>query len=206
MRSETRRDITALVRAWSQGDRGALERLIPLVDQELRRIARRYLEGRRPDVSLQTTSLLNEAYVRLVGVKEATCRDRVHFFALCASIIRGILVDHARARAAAKRGGGLPPLSLEESAVALPQRGADIVAVDEALKALAALDPRRSRVVELRFFGGLSIEETAEFMGISPETVKRDWRVAKLWLLKELSQSAPLTAMRSSPPARLSGG
>ena len=200
MRPESPEDITALVRAWSQGDRGALERLIPFVDAELRRIARRYLEGRRPDVSLQTTSLLNEAYVRLVGVKEASCRDRVHFFALCASIIRGILVDHARARGAAKRGGGRPPASLKESAVALPERGADVVAVDEALKTLAEMDPRRSRVVELRFFGGLTIEETAEFMGVSPETVKRDWRVAKLWLMKELSQRTPFTAPGSSPP------
>ncbi len=193
MRSDTGQDISALVRAWSQGDRAALERLIPFVDAELRRIARRYLEGRRPDVSLQTTSLLNEAYVRLLGSKEARCRDRVHFFALCASIIRGILVNHARARGAAKRGGGLPPVSLKESAVALRERGSDLVAIDEALKTLAKIDPRRSRVVELRFFGGLTVEETAEFMGISPETVKRDWRVAKLWLMKELSQAAPLT-------------
>jgi len=202
MRSETPEDITALVRAWSHGDRGALERLIPLVDGELRRIARRYLEGRRPDVSLQTTSLLNEAYVRLVGAKPGSVRDRVHFFALCASIIRGILVNHVRARRAAKRGGGLPPVSLRETAVALRERGSDLVAIDEALNRLAELDPRRSRVVELRFFGGLTIEETAQFMGTSPETVKRDWRVAKLWLMKELSQSAPFTAPGSSPPGR----
>jgi len=200
MRSEPPEDISALARAWSPGDRAALERLIPLVDAELRRIARRYLEARHPHVSLQTTSLLNEAYLRLVGAKPDSVGDRVHFFALCASIIRGILVNHARARGAAKRGAGLPPVSLKESAVALPERGADLVAVDEALKTLAELDPRRSRVVELRFFGGLTVEETAEFMGISPETVKRAWRVARLWLMKELSQAAPFTAPGTSTP------
>jgi RNA polymerase sigma factor (TIGR02999 family) len=191
-----------LVRAWSQGDRAALERLIPVVDAELRRIARRYLEGRHPDLSLQTTSLLNEAYMRLVEMKGATCRDRVHFFALCASIIRGILVDHVRARGAAKRGGGLPPASLKESAVALPERATDIVAIHEALEKLEEMDPRRGRVVELRYFGGLTIEETADFMGLSPETVKRDWRVAKLWLMKELGQGRPAAGPQRPRSAR----
>ncbi|MEK7405299.1 MAG: ECF-type sigma factor [Acidobacteriota bacterium] len=202
MGPDTPQDITALVQAWSRGEQVALERLIPLVDAELRRIARRHVERRRPDVSLQTTSLLNEAYVRLLGVKPGCLRDRVHFFALCASIIRGILVDHARARGAAKRGGGLAPVSLKETAVALRERSSDLVAVDEALTRLTEMDPRRGRVVELRFFGGLTVDETAEFMGISPETVKRDWRVAKLWLMKELAQAAPFTAPGSSPPAR----
>ncbi len=190
MGSTDPQDLSGLLRAWSGGDQKALERLIPLVDAELRRIAKRYLQTRRPHIALQTTSLLNEAYLRLMGVKPGRLRDRVHFFALCASIIRGILVDHARARGAAKRGGGLPAVSLKETAVALRERSSDLVAVDEALKRLEEIDARRSRVVELRFFGGLSIEETAESMGISPETVKRDWRVAKLWLMKELSQAA----------------
>ncbi len=193
--------VTGLLRAWAGGDQKALERLVPLVDTGLRRIARRYLQARRPHVNLQTTSLLNEAYLPLMDAKGVSCQDRVHFFALCARIIRGFLVDHARARGAARRDGGLAPVSLKETAVALRERSSDLVAVDEALKRLEEIDARRSRVVELRFFGGLSVEETAESMGISPETVKRDWRVAKLWLMKELSQAAPLTAPASSPPA-----
>jgi RNA polymerase sigma factor (TIGR02999 family) len=165
-----------------------LERLIPLVDAELRRIARRYLERQRPEARLQTTSLLNETYLRLMGAKPGCLRDRVHFFALCASIIRGILVDLTRARGAAKRGGGVPPLPLAEAAGALRGPSEDLVAIDEALTTFSKMDPRRGQVVELRFFGGLSVEETAEVMGISPETVKRDWRVARLWLMKELSR------------------
>jgi RNA polymerase sigma factor (TIGR02999 family) len=194
--------ITGLIRAWREGDRAALDRLIPLVDGELRHIARRYLERRRPHASLQTTSLVNEAFVRLLGVKKSTCGDRVHFFALCASIIRGILVDHARAHQAAKRGGGVSPKTLAESAFAHWERRSDLVALDDALTSLSAIDPRRGRVVELRFFGGLTVEETAEAMGMSPETVKRDWRVAKLWLLKELGARHTISAPGSSPPAR----
>ena len=191
MRPEIPEDMSGLLQAWSQGDERALERLIPLVDRELRQVARRYLENRRPGAALQTTSLLNETYVRLMGLRSPACDDRVHFFALCASIIRGILVDHARARASAKRGQGVAPMPLEEAQAVSPERTRDVVAIDDALTALSKLDPRRGRVVELRFFGGLNIEETAEALRISPETVKRDWRVAKLWLLQELSGERP---------------
>ena len=195
-------EITDLVRAWSNGDSAALERLIPLIDAELHRIARRYLERRRPGISLQTTSLLNEAYVRLLGAKRVNCGDPVHFFALCASIIRGIIVDHVRAHTAAKRGSGVSALKLTDAAAALRERGTDLVAIDEALTALAQMDPRRGRVVELRFFGGLTVKETAEAMRISPETVKRDWRVAKLWLMKELGVQAKMGGGQPLPPPR----
>ncbi len=190
MPPETPEEITALVQAWSNGDSAALERLIPLVEGELRRIARRHLERRCPEPGLQTTSLLNEAYLRLMGGHTRHVQNRVHFFALCASIIRGILVDRARARGAAKRGGGVPAVSLDEATVAVTARASNLIAVDEALKALSGMDPRRGRVVELRFFGGLTVEETADVIGISPETVKRDWRLAKLWLMRELSRQA----------------
>ena len=191
MRYDIPEDISGLLQAWRQGDQAALERLIPLVDRELRQIARRYLENRRPEAALQTTSLLNETYVHLLGARPPACENRVHFFALCASIIRGILVDHARARAAAKRGRGVEPLPLEEAQAVSPGRTRDLLAIDDALAALSKLDHRRGRVVELRFFGGLNIEETAQALAISPETVKRDWRVAKLWLLQELSGKRP---------------
>jgi RNA polymerase sigma-70 factor (ECF subfamily) len=187
---ETPQDITGLLRAWRQGDQGALERLISLVDAELRRIARHYLDRKRTVPALDTTSLVNEAYLRLIDVKQASWRDRAHFFALSANIMRGILVDHARAQLAAKRGRGAPMLSLDEAAVASPAVASDLVAVDDALNELTRLDPRRGRVVELRFFGGLSVEETAEALGISAATVMRDWTVAKLWLLRELTRGA----------------
>lgn len=193
-------DISGLLQAWSKGDRSALERLIPVVHAELHRIARRYLERRRPGISFQTTSLLDEAYVRLLGAKGVSCGDRVHFFALCASIIRGILVDHVRSHGAAKRGGGVSPLQLTEAALSVQERGSDLIAIDEALTALSQMDPRRGRVVELRFFGGLTVEETAEAMGVSAETVKRDWRVAKLWLMKELGVAGTSAAARTSAP------
>ncbi len=191
MQPETPQDISGLLRAWSEGDQSALERLVPLVDWELRQIVRRYLESRRPEAALQTTSLLDETYLHLMGLKAPVCENRVHFYALCASIIRGILVDHARARASAKRGRGLAALPLEEAQVVFPERTRDLVAIDDALSALSKLDPRRGRVVELRFFGGLNVEETAEVLSISPKTVKRDWRVARLWLLHELSGERP---------------
>jgi len=188
VKSDAPEDISGLLRAWSRGDRAALERLIPLVDRELRRIARRYLDKKRPGAALETTSLVNEAYVRLMDVKQASWRDRAHFFALCASIMRGILVDRARARRSAKRGRGEQPLPLDEAAIVSPQRTSDLVAIDDALTALSRMDPRRARVVELRFFGGLTAEETAEVLGTSRATVMRDWAVAKLWLMQELTR------------------
>ena len=180
-------DVTGLLRAWSGGDQAALERLIPLINGELRRIAKRYLQKERPDPSLQTTALVNEAYLRLIDAKRVDWHDRAHFFAVCAQIIRRILVDHARARHTAKRGAGLPPLSLDEALAVSAERTSDLVAIDDALDALSKVDPRKGRVVELRFFGGLSVEDTAHVLGISPESVMRDWRLAKVWLMRELS-------------------
>jgi RNA polymerase sigma factor (TIGR02999 family) len=186
MGSGSSHDITALLRAWGGGDQHALERLIPLVDQELRLVARQCLEGERADPMLETTALINEAYVRLIDTTQAGFHDRAHFFAACALIMRRILVDHARARRTAKRGGGRPALALDEALVVAPEPAADLVAIDEALDALAKVDGRKAKVVELRFFGGLTSEETAAVLKISPETVRRDWRLAKAWLFREL--------------------
>lgn len=190
MESDPKQEITALLRAWSLGDETALERLVPLVDGELRRIARRCLDAGRPAAALETISLVNEAYARLIDLKQAGWQDRAHFFALWARIAHGILVDHARARQRLKRGAGVRHVSLDEVAVASPERAAELVAIDEALTALAQVDARRGQVVELRFFGGLSIEETAQVLRVSPETVRRDWKVARMWLLRELSRTA----------------
>ena len=182
-----RSSVTELLRAWGQGDAQALDRLTPLVYQELRRIAGRYMARERRDHTLQATALVNEAYLRLVDAKEVSWHDRAHFFAISSQTMRRILVDFARARHSRKRDSGAKALSLEESLVVRGQPGADLVALDDALNALAEVDPRKSRVVELRFFGGLSVEETAEVLNVSPETVKRDWKLAKAWLLRELS-------------------
>lgn len=180
-------EITALLRAWSRGDEGALENLIPLVDRELRTIAKRRLEAKRSDPILDTTTaLVNEAYLRLIDWKQSSWKDRAHFFAVCAKIMRRILVDRARARQTDKRGGGAAQISLNEALVVTPGRASDLVAIDEALEALAKIDERKGRVVELRFFGGLSIDETAVVLQVSPETVRRDWRLAKAWLRREL--------------------
>ena len=180
-------EITALLRAWSRGDKGALESLIPLVDRELRTIAKRRLEAKRGDPILDTTTaLVNEAYLRLIDWKQSSWKDRAHFFAVCAKIMRRILVDRARARRTAKRGGGAAQISLNEALAVTPGRTSYLVAIDEALEALAKIDDRKGRVVELRFFGGLSIDETALVLQVSPETVRRDWRLAKAWLRREL--------------------
>lgn len=187
MASETTRDITGLLRAWRRGDEGALERLIPPVEKELRRMARRHLASMRLEGSLTTTDLVDEAYVRLIDIGQVDWHDRAHFFALCARIMRGILVDHARARRSAKRGGGAPHVALEDALAVTVARRKDLVAIDDALTALAEVDPRKGRVVELRYFGGMTVKETAEVLSVSPETVARDWRLAKLWLLRELS-------------------
>ncbi len=183
--------ITQLLRSWSQGDEGAIEKLMPLVYDELHRMARRYMSGEKPGHTLQATALVNEAYLRLVNASEANWQNRTHFFAVSAQVMRRILVDWARSRQAAKRGSDVTALELDE-AIAIPvQTGADLVRVDDALKALALVDPRKGQVVELRFFGGLSVEETAAVLKVSEETVHRDWRLAKSWLRRELTQAHP---------------
>ena len=180
-------EVTQLLRAWSEGEQTALEKLMPVVYAELHRIAQRYIAYERPGHTLQATALVNEAYLRLVDSAQATWQDRAHFFAVCAQLMRRILVDWARSRQAIKRGGEVQRLELEEALVVVEAPGSDLVALDEALKALAAMDPRKSQVVELRFFGGLSVEETAAVLKISAETVMRDWKFAKSWLRRELS-------------------
>jgi RNA polymerase sigma factor (TIGR02999 family) len=179
-------EITRLLQAWSEGEHGALERLTPLVYEELHRLAHYYMAGERSGHTLQTSALLNEAYLRLVDSPKPSWQNRAHFFAVSGQVMRRILVDWARSRQALKRGGEARPLELEEALVSADVPGADFVALDDALKALAAFDPRKSEVVELRFFGGLSVEETAEVLKVSPETVVRDWRFAKSWLRREL--------------------
>jgi RNA polymerase sigma factor (TIGR02999 family) len=179
--------VTELLLAWGRGDRVALNELVPLVHQELRRLARLQLRGERNNHTLQTTALVNEAFIRLVDLRRIQWQDRAHFLSLSARLMRRILVDHARSRNYQKRGGGALNLTLDDIVVASPARGADLVALDDALEGLARVDPRKSQVVELRFFGGLSVEETAEALEVSPETVLRDWRLAKVWLLREVS-------------------
>ena len=167
----------------------ALERLIPLVDADLRRLARRYMSRERRDHTLQTTALLNEAFLRLYGARRLRWRDRVHFRGICARLMRRVLVDHARSRRYQKRGGAVRRVALDEGIALSPEPAVDLLELDRALEALARIDARKSRVIELRFFGGLSVEETAEVLHVSSETVKRDWRLAKLWLLRELAGS-----------------
>lgn len=181
-------EVTRLLLAWNDGDESALDKLVPQVYQELRRLARRQMRRERPDHSLQTTALINEAYLRLIDLRNVQWQNRAHFFALCARLMRRILVDFARSRHYAKRGGGAQPVSLDQSMVVSPERSMDLVAVDDALKALTKVDGRKGQVVELRFFGGLTVEETAEVLKVSPETVRRDWKLAKVWLLRELSR------------------
>jgi RNA polymerase sigma factor (TIGR02999 family) len=180
-------EITALLRAWARGDPNALAHLVPLVDPPLRRTARHFLKGRFSHLTLNTVSLINETYLKLIAAKQVTWNDRQHFFALSAHMMRGILVDYARSRASAKRGGNVSTTSLDESGIAGVSRSVDVIAIDEALNELFKLDPRKGRVVELRFFGGYNVEETARILDVSPETVKRDWRLAKIWLLHELN-------------------
>jgi RNA polymerase sigma factor (TIGR02999 family) len=187
-------EITGLLRAWNTGDQAALDRLTTLVYEELHRLARIYRKRERPGNSLQTTALVNEAYLRLVDVAGVHWKDRVHFFALSAQLMRRILVDAARARNAAKRGGQAQKIShssavnLDEIADASSRRGSELIALDDALTALAQIDSRKARVIELRFFGGLSVEESAEVLEVSPQTVMRDWKLAKAWLTRELQK------------------
>jgi len=180
------RDVTGLLRAWGNGDRGALERLTPIVYEELRRLARRYLRGERAGHSLQATALVNEAYVRLVDYKRMQWQNRAHFFAVSAQLMRRILVEHARRRNL-KRGGAVQHVSLEDAAEVGQRRPTDLVALDDAMNALGRFDARKVQVVEMRFFGGLSVEETAEVLKVSPVTVMRDWNTAKAWLHRELT-------------------
>jgi RNA polymerase sigma factor (TIGR02999 family) len=184
--------ITNLLARWSLGERAAREELVPLVYEELRRVARHCLAGQRPDHTLQSAALVHEAYLRLVGHNSVRWDDRVHFFAVAAQLMRRILVDHARKKGAGKRGGDRVTMTLNEQLAPAKKRELDAVALDDALNELSRMNPEHSLIVELRFFGGLSIEETAKAMGISPATVKRDWAVARAWLYRELARSTPL--------------
>jgi RNA polymerase sigma factor (TIGR02999 family) len=177
--------ISHLLANWADRDAAAREQLIPIVYEELRRLAHHYMRGERAGHTLQTTALVNEVYLRLAGIDSLQWRDRAHFFAMAATLMRRVLVDYARQRGREKRGAGVTVTSLDENAIA-SQPAVDVVALDEALERLAAVDPQQSRIVELRFFAGLSVEETAEALAISPATVKRDWATAKLWLYHEL--------------------
>jgi RNA polymerase sigma factor (TIGR02999 family) len=190
------RDVTQLLRAWSEGDQLALEKLTPLVYQELHRRAHRQMAQERPGQILQTTAIVNEIYVQLIDLRGVSWRDRAHFFALASRLIRHVLIDAARSKGSLKRGAGSPHVALDENLLVSAEPLADIVALDEALTALGAVDQRKSQVVELRFFGGLSIEETAEVLKVSPETVKRDWRLAKAWLRRELRHYSDTTPAR----------
>jgi len=181
-------EVTGLLKAWAGGDRTALDRLTPMVYAELRRMAGRYMARERPGNSLQATALVNEAFLRLVEVDNVRWQDRAHFFAVSAQMMRRILVDAARARGSEKRGGAVVRVDLNESVDAIPDRGGELVALDEALDALAQLDPRKAKVVEMRFFGGLSVEETAEVLKISSQSVMRDWKLARAWLMRELAR------------------
>jgi RNA polymerase sigma-70 factor, ECF subfamily len=180
-------EVTQLLRAWGNGDQRALDELTPLVESELHRLAHRYMSRENPGHTLQTTALVNEVYLKLVNIQDMTWQDRAHFFAISARMMRHILTDFARSRQFQKRGGAALHVTLDEALIVSPEQDADIVALDEALGHLAALDERKSQVVELRFFGGLSAEETAEVLKVSRETVLRDWKFAKVWLLRELS-------------------
>ena len=178
--------VTRLLRAWSDGDEGALERLTPLVEAELRRLARGYMGRERKDHTLQPTALVNEAFVRLIDARQVRWQDRAHFLGISARLMRRVLVDHARSRGYRKRGGDVEHVTFDEALVAAAEADINLLALDRALQTMAAVDGRKSRVVELRFFGGLSVEEIAQVLHVSTDTVKRDWRLAKLWLLREL--------------------
>jgi RNA polymerase sigma factor (TIGR02999 family) len=182
-------EISELLVAWGGGDESALDRLMPLVYGELRRLAHRYMSQEQPGHTLQTTALVNEAYLRLVNWRDARWQNRAHFFAVSAQMMRRILVDFARDKQASKRRGDALQVSLSQASAFTVERGADLVALDEALKAMAEVDRRKSQVVEMRFFGGLSVKEVAEVLKVSEETVLRDWRLAKVWLLRELDKT-----------------
>jgi len=185
---ESSEDITLLLAAWSEGDADAAEKLTPLIYSHLHRLARQYMHRERGDHTLQTTALVNEAYLRLVEQKRTDWRNRAHFFAISSSLMRRILVSMARTRNAQRRGGDQVHLALDEALIFSPARASELVLLDDALEALARLDERKSRIIEMRFFGGLTVEETAEVLKISPETVMREWKRARAWLQVELEQ------------------
>lgn len=187
MATPSPQQVTQLLQAWGQGEDAALEKLVPLVHQELHRLARRYMFGEHAGHTLQATALVNEAYVKLLGCQKVDWQNRAHFFAISAQLMRRILVDSARARGYQKRGGDVPKVTLDEALIGPKEKGYDLVALDDALKVFAEIDFRKSQVVELRFFGGLSVEETAVVLKVSPDTVLRDWRLAKAWLKREMS-------------------
>jgi RNA polymerase sigma factor (TIGR02999 family) len=189
--SSLQQDATELLLAWSEGDSSALDRLIPIVYSELHLLAHHHMAGEPSGHSLQTTALVNEAFLRLVDCSRVRWKNRAHFFAASAQLMRRILVDFARTRGYLKRGAGVRPLCLENAPDISQRADPDVVALDDALSTLAAIDPRKSRVVELRFFGGLTAEETAEVLKVSPDTVLRDWKLAKAWLYRELSRGVP---------------
>jgi RNA polymerase sigma factor (TIGR02999 family) len=182
-------EITQLLLSWSKGDEAALDRLIPIVYPELRRLARRYMAHQSPEHTLQTSALINEAYLRLVDQQAVEWQDRSHFFAAAAQMMRHILIDHARGHRYAKRGAGAQHVPLDDVAIVSQERAADLIALDDALTSLAEFDQRKAQIVELRFFGGLTVEETAEFMKLSPITIKREWRSAKAWLQSEIEST-----------------
>jgi RNA polymerase sigma-70 factor (ECF subfamily) len=181
-------DVSQLLADWSNGDQAALDKLLPLVNVELRQLARRYMRRENPGHTLQTSALVNEAYLRLIDQKSVRWQNRAHFFVIAAQLMRRILIDHARSHHYAKRGGGALRVSLDEAAAVTEARAAELLAVDEALEKLTAMDARKGSIVELRFFGGLSLEETAEVLGISSPTVQREWRAAKAWLRRTISK------------------
>jgi RNA polymerase sigma-70 factor, ECF subfamily len=178
--------VSALLDQWNQGDRGALDKLVPVIYDELRKMAKRYMGQQNPGHTLQTTALINEAYLRLVKQQDKHFKNRAHFFGVAAQAMRHILVDYARGRSATKRGGPARRVSLEEAALVTEERAGELIAFDEALEELAKLSARQGRVVELRYFGGLTVEETATVLEVSPETVMRDWKLAKVWLRRAL--------------------
>ncbi len=194
--------VTQLLHRWQQGDQEASEQLLPLIYGELRRIARRHLRAERAGHTLEATALVHEVYLRLAGGSELHWNDRVHFYAVAAQMMRRVLVDHARSRGAAKRGGSVVKVSLEETQDPAVETGADVVALDDALRSLEVLDPRKSRIVELRFFGGLTLEETAAVVGISVPTVVKETRMARAWLHSQIARSAPAGAPQPVEPAR----
>jgi RNA polymerase sigma-70 factor (ECF subfamily) len=187
MPTHSTHDVTVLLQAWSRGDEEALQKLMPLVYRDLRQAARRYMAGERSGHILQTTALVNEAYLRLVDVQKVSWKNRAHFLAMCAQLMRRILTDFARSRGYKKRSGKLNRVTFKEALAIAPQSDTDLAALDAAMKKLAAVDERKSRVVEMRFFGGLTVQESAQVLKVSEDTVMRDWKFAKVWLLRELN-------------------
>ena len=201
MRTALSKGVTELLADWTDGDQEALDKRIPLVYDELRRLASRQLRRERPEHTLQTTALVHEAYLRLVGQRNANWQNRAQFFGVAAQLMRRILVDYARTHKASKRGGNYRRISLSEGAILTEERDTDLTELDEVLDRLAGIDPQQSRVVELRIFGGLTVEETAEVMGISPRTVKREWSMARAWLHQQIKRTGTTDESNMTPPS-----